>query len=161
MSKPPSLIRTQFEFVLDYGWWYVPHSEHPLSMGPLQQCVGNAARASASDDGLIYCEGFALFKKSSNPVRHAWVTDGSGRAFDVTWSPPGVAYAGVPFKSFFVTMNAVKRRAFVTLLDDWEAGWPLLGKLGDTPDEWLETAAGNGAAKIARSRGGATRHSRT
>jgi hypothetical protein len=66
------------------------------------------------------------------------VTDGHGRAFDNTWPKPDVAYAGVPFQSVFVTMTALKNRATISLLDDYENQYPLRSGLGDRPEEWLE-----------------------
>jgi len=99
------------------------------------------------DDSLIYCEGYALFKNGSLPVIHAWVTDGHGNAIDNTWSQPGVAYAGVPFKSSFVNMTALKNRAIVSLLDDYQNNYPLRGDLGDRPDDWFEHR-GRGLMKV-------------
>ncbi len=54
------------------------------------------------------------------------------------WRLAGVAYAGVPFKSLFVNMTALKNRAIVSLLDDYQNNCPLRGDLGDRPDEWLD-----------------------
>ncbi len=100
------------------------------------------------DDSLIYCEGYALFKNGSLPTLHAWVTDGKGRAIDTTWPQPGVAYAGVPFQTFFVNMTALKNQATISLLDDYQNNWPLGGDLGDRPHEWLEPR-GRGTRKVA------------
>ena len=79
-----------------------------------------------------------MFKCGSLPTLHAWVTDGHGRAIDNTWPQPGVAYAGVPFTSLFVSMTALKNHATISLLDDYQNNYPLRGDLGDRPDEWLE-----------------------
>lgn len=49
-----------------------------------------------------------------------------------------MAYAGVPFKSDFVNMTALKNRAIVSLLDDYQNDYPLRCDLGDRPDEWFE-----------------------
>ena len=77
-----------------------------------------------------------------------WVTDGHGNAIDSTWPQPGVAYAGVPFKSLFVNMTALKNRAIVSLLDDYQNNCPLRGDLGDGPDEWLDVR-GCGLMRVA------------
>jgi hypothetical protein len=142
------LKRTAQQFVVDYGWWYEPVDRpRTIALGTPQECHTNATDLALADDSLIYCEGFALFNSGSLPTLHAWVTDGQGRAIDNTWSRPGVAYAGVAFKSFFVNMTALKNHATISLLDDWENGYPLRGDLGDRPDEWLELR-GRGKARV-------------
>lgn len=143
------LKRTCQEFVLEHGWWYEP-VELPkhIGTGIPEQCHTNAVNLALDDDSLIYCEGYAIFKDRSLPVIHAWVTDGNGNAIDNTWSQPGVAYAGVPFKSLFVNMTALKNRAIVSLLDDYQNNCPLRGDLGDRPDEWLDVRGG-GLMKVA------------
>jgi hypothetical protein len=137
------LKRTMQRFVLEYGWWYEP-AELPkhVSLGTPQQCHKNAMDLAMADDSLIYCEGYALFKGSSLPTLHAWVTDGQGEAIDNTWPQAGVAYAGVPFRVGFVTTTALKNDAIGSLLDDYTNGYPLRGDLGDRPEEWLEPRGG-------------------
>jgi hypothetical protein len=142
------LKRTCQQFVLDYGWWYEP-VERPkqINLGTPNECLKNATDLMLTDDSLIYCEGYALFESGMTPVIHAWVTDGKGRAFDNTWSKPGVAYAGVPFRSLFVSMTTLKNHAIISLLDDWQNTYPLRGELGDRPDDWLELR-GRGTANV-------------
>ena len=142
------LKRTFQQFVLDYGWWYEP-AELPdgIRDGDDQECYKNAVDLAIDGTSLIYCEGFATFRENSMPVLHAWVTDGHGRAIDNTWSPPGVAYAGVPFQTLFVTTTTLANRATYSLLDDWQNGYPLRDDLGDRPDEWLELM-GRGTSAI-------------
>jgi hypothetical protein len=142
------LKRTFQEFVLEYGWWYEP-SELDLNIatGTPQECHKNATDLALADDSLIYCEEYALFKSGSLPTLHAWVTDGQGRAIDNTCPKPGVAYAGVPFKSLFVNMTTLKNQATVSLLDDCQNNWPLRGDLGDHPGKWLELR-GRGMARL-------------
>jgi hypothetical protein len=131
--------RTLQEFVLQYGWWYEPSAlPGPIARGTPQECFKNATFLTVDDDSLIYCEGFALFRSGSEPRLHAWVTDGYGRAIDNTWPHAGVAYAGVPFQSLFVNLTALKNRATISLLDDYQNLYPLRCNLGDRPDEWLE-----------------------
>lgn len=142
------LKRTFQEFVHEYGWWYEPAEvDGKYAKGTPQQCHKNALDLTIADDSLIYCEGYALLKSGSLPTLHAWVTDGHGRAIDNTWPKPGVAYAGVPFTSFFVNMTALKNHATISLLDDYQNGYPLRGDVGDRPDEWLELR-GRGMEKI-------------
>ena len=147
-STKAVLKRTIQEFVLEYGWWYEP-SVPPgwVAPGTPQECYKNAAFLTVEDDSLIYCEGYALFRSGSAPRLHAWVTDGHGRAIDNTWPKRGVAYAGVPIRSVFVTMTALKNRATISLLDDYQNRYPLRSDLGDRPDEWLE-ARGRGIKRL-------------
>lgn len=143
------LKRTIQQFVFEYGWWYEPvEVPKDIAAGQLHHCHKNAAVLADEGKALVYCEGFAVFKPGMSPTLHAWVTNGQGSAIDNTWPKPGVAYAGVPFKSLFVTMTALKNRATVSLLDDWQNRCPLLGDLGDEPDKWLESQ-GYGVAKVA------------
>lgn len=143
-----TLKRSIQEFVLQYGWWYHPiELPKQIAPGTPQQCHTNAIDLTLADDTLIYCEGYALFRNSSQPRIHAWVTDGKGNAIDNTWPQPGVVYAGVPFTSNFVSMMTLKNHAAVSLLDDFQNGFPLLGTLGDRPDEWLNLR-GRGTTKL-------------
>ena len=133
------LKRTFQQFVLDYGWWYEPAEiSKQMTLGSPNQCHKNAVDLMLADESLIYCEGYALFQSGTIPTIHAWVTDGQGRAIDNTWPQPGVAYAGVPFRSLFVNMTALKNHAILSLLDDYQNNYPLRGDLGDRPDEWFE-----------------------
>ena len=139
--------------MLEHGWWYEPGDlPKQFALGPPQECHKNATDLAMTDDSLIYCEGYALFKSGSVPTIHAWVTDGKGRAIDNTWPQPGVAYAGVPFQSLFVNMTALKNRATISLLDDYQNNYPLRSDLGDRPEEWLE-ARGQGTGRICEPRG--------
>lgn len=133
------LKRTLQQFVLEHGWWYEP-VKLPTGVchGPEQQCFMNAMEIMASGYQLIYCEGFALYKSGSMPVLHAWTTDGQGHAIDNTWRQPGVAYAGVPFKSLFVMGTVLANGATISLIDDWQNGHPLRREKGDRPEVWLE-----------------------
>jgi len=142
------LKRTFQEFILEYGWWYEP-AELPkqFAHGTPQECHKNATDLMLADESLVYCEGYALFKSASLPTLHAWITDGQGRAIDNSWPQPGLAYAGVPFQSGFVNLTALKNRATISLLDDYQNSYPLRGDLGDRPDEWLELR-GRGTARI-------------
>jgi hypothetical protein len=142
------LKRTCQQVVLDYGWWY-ESVELPkqIALGTTEQCHTNAADLMLADDSLIYCEGYALFQPGSQPTIHAWVTDAKGRAIDNTWTKPGVAYAGVPFKSLFLSITTLKNHAIISLLDDYQNGYPLRGELGDRPDEWLELR-GRGVGRV-------------
>jgi hypothetical protein len=49
-----------------------------------------------------------------------------------------VAYAGVPFKSLFVSVTTLKNHATINLIDDYLNDWLLRRDLGDRPEVWLE-----------------------
>jgi len=148
-NPPASLKRTMEQFVLHHGWWYAPCAL-PLSVRPGtgQRCFGNAFDLAQADLSLMYCEGYAI-GKSGILIHHAWVTDGKGSAIDNTFAEPGRAYAGVPFQLLFLLQRAVKNHAVITVLDDWEHDWPILGDLGDRPGEWIEPK-GYGHTRIAQ-----------
>jgi hypothetical protein len=152
-SKPPpgakaELKRTFQEFLLEYAWWYEPGIlAGKMARGKPQECYKNATLLTLDDDALIYCEGYALFTDASAPRLHAWVTDGHGRAIDNTWPRSGAAYAGVPFQTLFVHMTALKNHASMSLLNDFQNGFPLLNELGDHPEQWLEQR-GRGVGRL-------------
>jgi len=140
--------RTAQQFVLAHGWWYEPLGvPDTIASGSTKECHKNAVDLTMNDPSLVYCEGYALFKSGSSPTIHAWVTDGRGKAIDNTWPQPGVAYAGIPFTSLFVSMTALKNNAIISLLDDYMNDWPLLGHLGDRPEEWFEVE-GRGLKRV-------------
>ncbi|MHB1035000.1 MAG: hypothetical protein ACYC35_15300 [Pirellulales bacterium] len=140
--------RSPMEFVLQHGWWYEP-CEVPAESdrGTIQGCHKNAQLLANDHDSLTYCEGYALANSGSLIVVHAWVTDGTGRAIDITWDEPGVAYAGVPFKTPFIRLTCLKNKAHISLLDDWMNAFPLLNGLGEKPNEWLDER-GKGMAMV-------------
>jgi hypothetical protein len=128
------LKRTSKQFVLEYGWFYkrapLPQDVVLATRG---ECYNNALCLALENPSFVYCEGFAAGKGGSR-IHHAWVTDGRGRAIDNTWVPPGMVYAGVPFKAGFVSLIGLMNDGVGSLLDDWEHDWPLLRELGDYPE---------------------------
>jgi len=146
-KRPPLWKRSMHEFILEYGWWYEP-SPRPkaIEKGPAGQCFRNAFNMALGSDTFIYCEGVIVSRCGLPLTQHGWMTDGDGRAIDVTLDRPAGAYAGVPFQTDFVNEYYLKAHATVCLLDDWAADWPLLGELGDRPQQWLEMR-GRGASR--------------
>ncbi len=139
VKKPPFMRRSRYKFVIDHGFWYEPTPlPNDLARGDDQQCFLNALDLASDKKELFYVEGFALYTPTSLPVHHAWVTTGAGQAFDPTWDTPGVAYAGVPFQLSFLLTTVLAAKGIKSILDDFENDWPILGELGDRPDEWLE-----------------------
>jgi len=138
--RAPSWKRSRQEFILEYGWWYdpTPLPSH-IEAGPAGECFVNAFNLAQDDPALTYCEGFISDRSGALLIHHAWVTDGNGHAFDNTLKKPATAYVGVPFRIDFLLRYHLQNHAIVCLLDDYTNDWPMLGALGDRPDEWLET----------------------
>ncbi len=118
-----------------------------MSLGEPNECFANAFWLAMDDPSLIYCEGFALDEDAYNITHHAWVTDGQGHAIDTTWSRIGVAYAGIPFDLQWLNRRGIVNKAIICVLDDYMNGWPILGELGDKPDEWIDRR-GSGTAML-------------
>lgn len=113
------------DFVLREGrWWNVEPGLPPgvPMRGAPRACYGNSIYV-ATVHGLRYVQGYALHQ-IAGAVSHAWVADGAGRAWDVTWPTPGLAYLGVEL--------AVERADDATWfgdadpIDDFNRRWPLL-----------------------------------
>ena len=97
------LKRTSCQFVLDYGWFYTPSPlPKKVKPGTPNECYRNALELVLHDPSLIYVEGYAS-GAGGLPIRHAWVTDGHGRAIDNTCGELNFVYAGVPFVTRFVS----------------------------------------------------------
>ena len=129
------------DFVLRYGFLFTPTARpKKIQKGTPEECFANAAKLVTAHSELVYCEGYALNAKSGFPIKHAWVTDGSGHAIDNTWTN-GVAYAGVPLTRAYVLIAMLKYKVFVSMIDDWEHGHPLLRDLADRPEDWLDQAS--------------------
>ena len=103
-----------------------------------KQCFYNAqCIASASNNTIRYCEGFA--DSLGLPMEHAWNTI-NGKVIDMTWKmnndddpilgviPEGWEYIGVELPVDLITkMHEVTGKAH-PLITDWENGFPLLKK---------------------------------
>jgi len=141
-----TLKRTPYGFVLEYGFSYEPCCLPPnIEFGEPKRCFDNAYKAVLHGE-LVYCEGFAL-GQSGLPVGHAWLTDGTGRAIDITWRERGRAYLGVPLKTIYVLETSMRNLPDEGFIEDWRNKYPLLMDLGDRPEEWLESN-GCGVRKI-------------
>ena len=111
------------DFVLTNGKFMGRRS--PLSnkfpKGKMKECFLNAYHLSQSEEGLTYCEGYAM---GIIPVLHAWCINQKGQVIDNTWIT-GEEYFGVEFTREFVIKTALKRKYF-GIIDDWQNRWPLL-----------------------------------
>jgi hypothetical protein len=144
----PAWKRTKYEFLLEHGWRYRP-SRLPkhIKRGEKNECFNNAFELALNDHSLTYCEGFVLNRTGKLPIHHAWVTDGTGRAIDNTLVESASAYFGVPFNTAFLCRYYLKTKDITSMLDDYEHHWPLLRRLGDKPEKWLEPK-GCGLARL-------------
>jgi hypothetical protein len=90
-----------------------------------QACYANALRAAIARQ-WVYVEGFAIPRRASLAVLHAWVTDPRNpvAAHDPTWRT-GREYFGIPFRLNYV-LRMCEKAGHPGVLDLWELGWPLL-----------------------------------
>jgi hypothetical protein len=140
--------QTPCGFVLEHGWYAPDARPANLPAGTVNECFVNAFMLALDDPSLTYREGYAVAAEGGRRDHHAWVTDDSGRAIDVTWPTPGVAYAGVPFDTTFLNLSHLKNRAIICVIDDYVNNWPILGELGDHPERWA-ARCGKGNARLA------------
>jgi hypothetical protein len=127
-GKPPQgyVYNGAADFLLQHGKWYEP-MPYPEGMwdGVPKCCFGNSIIAAVKY-GLRYVEGFAVANLGIRlhlPVHHAWNVDSSGRLYDSTWKPIGLAYFGVEFsveRADDATWNGD-----ASVLNDYQRGNPL------------------------------------
>jgi hypothetical protein len=126
-------------FVRRYGQFFKP-SFLPTRFrrGRFAACFASAYRMAVRHK-VTYVEGYAISHKQHAHL-HAWCVDDCDNVLDRTWAD-GRAYFGIPFKTAFLrNVIASRRRAgdvYFGLLDDWEAGWPLIQNLADSPEIWM------------------------
>jgi hypothetical protein len=122
------------DFLLKHGRCYT-YSPLPqdVTPGAVKMCFHNAFKL-AKRRKWVYVEGVAT---SVIPLHHAWVINPAepDKVIDPTWDNPMVAeqltgeraYYGVPFNLEAV---AQVRKRQSSMLDDWQAGFPLFaGKI--------------------------------
>jgi hypothetical protein len=116
-----------FDFLRQHGRWYPPMPlPRGVRRGERHMCYGNALLCAALRD-LTYVEGYASLRLRDQRVAmflHAWVTDGDGRLYELTWPSPGLAYCGVAFS--LERADEATWRGDACILDDHHRGWPLL-----------------------------------
>ena len=119
------------EFVLEHG---KPYRARPLpevyKRGTIKQCYKNSFLLSLETD-LTYVEGFA---DNIIPVSHAWCVDRDGNVIDPTWpNPENCEYFGIPFKQEYVISNIMKDGYLISLIDNWQDGFPVFQQ---PPEMW-------------------------
>lgn len=127
-------IGTYERFVLKYGYEFSGAIELPshVQRGEMKLCFGNAAlMALAFPEEFIYTEGYAYQEGIPITLAHGWLTNRQGQVVDPTWGiDKHVDYFGVLVKPEYV-----RPRAGLSMIDDWQNGWPLV--LSESPDEHL------------------------
>lgn len=137
------------DFVLREGRWWPVEPGLPPGLGRYgapRMCFGNAIFIGTVLD-LRYVQGYALGLDNDMTVAaipHAWLADASGRAWDVTWRPPGWAYLGVEFS--LERADDATWNGDAETIDDRLRGWPLLRERWQgeraTPDPaWVPSPA--------------------
>jgi len=119
-------------FVLEHGYHWTIDTDLPLpsgiSPGVRGECHANATKLATEHEHLVYVEGYVLH--TGLPIRHAWVQLPNGRAVDATFAElhhvKVAEYFGVPFHTDYLLDTSLRAGAFLSLIDDWKAGWPLL-----------------------------------
>lgn len=147
-------------FVLEHGYYWQLDTKRPLPKGfppgERGQCHANAMKLASEHGHVTYVEGYVLSKVM--PIRHGWVQLPSGEAVDTTFAGVehvGVAeYFGVPFKTLYVLNTTLKASAYLSLIDNWEARWPLLSASAEELAEilWVPTEPGPGHGATASPR---------
>lgn len=157
----PLHYRGPADFVLREGTWRQVNSTRP---GIPRHCFANAIGYAAAYR-WNYVEGYAMLPLPGTVgrggvriagvggdeiVHHAWVSDASGNAIEVTWPAPGRCYLGVGFsveRADDCTWNGD-----ASVIDDPHRGHPLLRQkwtgevpwtslLDDEARTWLSEAA--------------------
>lgn len=111
------------DFVLQNGYLFTEKTivKKKDKMG---MCFRNAYHY-ASDNNLIYVEGYATISTIGIAMIHAWCIDKTGVVYDSTWKDKGTEYFGVPFDMRYINKTLLKKGTF-GLLENWEQGFPLL-----------------------------------
>lgn len=115
----------QEDIVLKFGRFYEPQ-QLPKSFrrGRFKACFRNSALQAFKKRNLIYVEGYALLEGLTLPTHHAWLVErGSTKVIDRTLLFG--SYFGIPFRTEYVRERWKALPEGVSLLDDWESGFPL------------------------------------
>jgi len=120
-------IMTQQEFVMENGsFWEPAPLPEGIEKGFMKACFDNSQRL-ARKQGFRYVEGFAL-GACCIPVLHAWCVGRDGAVIDATpvWDGVEAAYLGVPFEISDVGEMIDGNQHSISVIDNWEKGFPLL-----------------------------------
>lgn len=115
-----------YDFVARLGkeYTYAPLPKRVKRMTP-QMCFYNAMKLAISKK-LTYVEGYCAIETLPLAIHHAWCCEpGSNVAIDPT-AEHARYFFGVPFKLEVIKEKYKRAESCMSLLDDWEAGFPLL-----------------------------------
>ena len=99
IKAPP----TPQEYVIKFGSYFPPRPKPAgIPWGKRGLCHWNALNLAESDKSLTYTEGFAVIKRDTGIIQHAWVVDKRGRVIDNTWRVSVLGYYGIPFRREFI-----------------------------------------------------------
>ena len=134
-------------FLHRYGRFFAPQQLPSIyRRGAFRACFKNSYRMALRHP-VIYVEGLGIANPEV-PVGqlHAWCIDEFGRVLDRTWGRPGAVYFGIPFRTDYlrdvIDERSPKGDCYFGLLDDHEAGFPLIRNLGDKPGRWMAESPG-------------------
>ena len=102
------------EFVLKNGEYFdsgiIPAAKYKPRNTRKKECFRNAYYL-ATDNQLIYCEGFAI--NDSIPCNHAWCVDPkTNKVVDPTWKELDCVYYGIKFDMEYVGKTLAKRKVW-------------------------------------------------
>jgi len=134
--RPGWVYASPLAFLLTHGQPYVPIGRPPwLPVGVPKACFANALFLAVWFD-LQYVEGYGLLAlggEAAHAMPHAWVSNGTGVAWEVTTPAPWLAYFGMPFS--VERADDAMWWGDSCVLDDFQRGYPLLRErwTGDKP----------------------------
>lgn len=97
------------KFLHEHGREYQTMAKHEFK-APLGLCFKNAAKLVQAQEGLVYCEGFAV-AGDLFPMMHAWAVDQEGHIVDPTWNNGG-HYFGVKFTEEFILKSMLRTKSY-------------------------------------------------
>jgi len=129
------LTTRKIGYFLKHGTRYEPTiCPGVIIRGRIGDCF-DASLMNVLVNGFTYVEGIARNPLDGQWIHHAWVTDGTGKAYDPTWKAMRLGvevllpteYVGIPLKAKGV-INFIRETEYKAL---FENGWrsPLLYKL--------------------------------
>ena len=140
--------QSPMEFVIRHGWWYEP-CEVPddIDREPSKSAIRTPTSRKRPRLADIL-RGLRPLRKrfSARPARLGYGRDRQGHRHHLGQDRRCLRWRAV--QNVFIRLTCLKNKAHISLLDDWMNDYPLFNGLGETPETWLETVLGNGAARL-------------
>ena len=115
-----------YTYVAEHGRLWTPAPlPKGIRYGRVKQCFHNCQKLATRRRSLQYVEGYAFSGQLAFPIHHAWCVKGD-TVIDPTWDPPGIAYLGIVFDMDFVAEQIAGNTQSISVIDNWEKGFPLL-----------------------------------